>query len=60
MDGYGGNKIQNLYIIYSKYFLILDNGLEHLWRREKLDSPEFARHDVSFSKDQQYTGSIMT
>ena len=27
--------------------LIVDNGLEHLWRKEKPNSPEFTHHDRS-------------
>ena len=29
--------------------IIVDNGLEDLWRRENLDSSEFTRHDRSSS-----------
>ena len=31
--------------------LIMDNGLEDLWRRENPDSPEFTSYDRSFGKD---------
>ena len=36
---------------YALSKLILDNGLEDLWRREHPDSPEFMRYDKSFGKD---------
>ena len=54
-DRDGGNKTQRLYWCCSNYALskfILDNGLEDLWRRENLDSPEFICYDRSFAKDQ--------
>ena len=50
----GENKTQRLYWCCSSYALsnlILDNGLEDLWRRENPDSPEFTRNDRSFGKD---------
>ena len=42
MDRDGENKTQRLYWCLSSYALsnlILDNGLEDLWRRENPDSP---------------------
>ena len=39
--------------------LIVDNGLEDLWRRENPDSPEFTCYDRSFAKGPVYTGSIL-
>ena len=39
--------------------LIVDNGLEDLWRRENPDSPEFTCYDTPFAKDSGYTGSIL-
>ena len=50
----GENKTQRLYWCYSSYALsklIVDNGLEDLWRRENPGSPEFTRCDRSFGKD---------
>ena len=54
MDRDGENKTQRLYRSCSNYALsklIVDNGLEDLWRRENLDYPEFTRYDRSFGKD---------
>ena len=54
MDRNGENKTQKLYWCCSSYALsklIVDNGLEVLWRRENPDSPEFTRSDRSFGKD---------
>ena len=54
MDRDGENKTQRLYWCCSSYALsnlILDNGLEDLWRRENPDSPEFTCYDRSFTKD---------
>ena len=50
----GENKTQSLYRYCSSYALsklIVDNGLEDLWRRENPDSPEFTCYDRSFTKD---------
>ena len=50
MDTGGGNKEQRLYRCCSNYALsklIMDNGLEDLWRRENPDSSEFTRYDRS-------------
>ena len=50
----GEKKTQILYWCCSSYALsklIVDNGLEDLWRREKLDSSEFTRYNRSFGKD---------
>ena len=54
IDRDGENKTQRLYRCCSNYALsklIVDNGLEDLWRRENPDSPEFTRYDRSFGKD---------
>ena len=58
----GENKTQRLYKCCSNYALsklIVDNGLEDLWRRENLDSNEFTRYDRSFCKNTGQTGSIL-
>ena len=50
----GDNKTQRIYRCCSNYALsklIVDIGLEGLWRRENPDSPEFIRYDRSFGKD---------
>ena len=47
-------KIQRLYWCCSSYALlklIVDNGLEDLWRRENPNSPEFTRYDRSFGNN---------
>ena len=57
----GENKTQRLYSYCSNYALsklIVDNGIEDLWRRENPDSPEFICYDRSFAKD-QYRPSIL-
>ena len=54
IDRDGENKTQRLYRCCSSYalsILIVDNGLEDLWRRENPDSPEFTCYDRSFTKD---------
>ena len=54
IDRDGKNKVQRLYRCCSNYALsklIVDNGLEDLWRRENLDCPEFNWYDRSFAKD---------
>ena len=51
VDRYGGNKTQRLYRCCSNYALIVDNGLEDLWRRQNPDSSELIRYDRSFGKD---------
>ena len=54
MDRDGENRTQRLYRCYSNYVLpkiIVDNGLEDLWKRGNPDSPEFTRYDRSFVKD---------
>ena len=54
IDRDGENKTGRLYRCCSKYTLsklIVDNGLENLWRRKNPDSPEFASFDRSFVKD---------
>ena len=62
IDRVGENKTQRLYRCCSNYALsklIVDNGLEDLWRRENPDSPEFTCYDSSFANDPGYTGSIL-
>ena len=47
-------KTQRLYrwsSIYALWKLIVDNGLDDLWRRENPDPPEFTCYDRSFVKD---------
>ena len=54
IDRDGENKTQRLYRCCSNYALsklIVDNGLEDLWRRENPDSSEFTYYDRSFTKD---------
>ena len=54
IDRDGENKTQRLYRCCSNYALsklIVDNGLEDLWRRENPDSPEFTCYNRSFAKD---------
>ena len=61
IDRDGENKIQRLYRCCSNYALsklIVANGLEDLWRREKSDSPEFICYDRSYAQD-QYRPSIL-
>ena len=61
IDRDGENKTQILDRRSSNYALsklIVDNGLEDLWRRENPDSPEFICYDRSFTKD-QYKPSIL-
>ena len=55
----GENKTQRFYWCCSSYALsklIVDNGLEDLWRRENPDSPEFTRCDRSFARIQDRQG----
>ena len=50
MDRGGENKEQRLHRCCSNYAvskLIIDNGLDDLWRRENPDSSEFTRYDRS-------------
>ena len=57
-----GNKIQKIYRCCPNYALlqlIVDNGLEDLWRTENPDSPEFTHYDRFFGNDKGYTGSIL-
>ena len=59
IDRYGESKKQRLYRCSSNYALsklIVDNGLEDLWRRENPDSPEFTCYNRSFAKDQYRQG----
>ena len=61
IDKDGENKTQRLYRCCSNYVLsklIVDNGIEDLWRRENPDSPELICYDRSFVKD-QYTPSLL-
>ena len=61
IDRDGENKTQRIYRSCSNYALsrfIVDSGLEDLWRKENLDSPEFICYDRSFAKD-QYRASIL-
>ena len=54
IDRVGENKTQRLYRCCSNYALsklIVDNGLDDLWRRENPDSPEFTCYNRSFDKD---------
>ena len=63
MDKDGENKTQRLYRFCSNYALskiIVDNGLEDLWRKENPDSTESTRHNKSIDKDPGYTGPILT
>ena len=49
MNEDGGNKKQRIYRCSSNYALsklIVDNGLNDLWRRENLDSSEFTHYDT--------------
>ena len=53
IDRDGENKTQRNYRCCSSYALsklIVDNGLEDLWRRENPDSPEFTCYNRSFTK----------
>ena len=62
IDRDGENKTQILYRCCCNYTLsklIVDNGLEDLWRRENPDSPEFTSYDRFFVKDPGYTGYIL-
>ena len=59
IDRNGGNKTRRLYRCCSNYALsklIVDNGLESLWRRENPESPEFICYDRPFAKDQYRQG----
>ena len=52
----GENKKKRLYIGCSSYDLskiIVDNGLEDLWRRENPDSAGLTCYNRSFTKDQE-------
>ena len=53
IDRDGENKTQRLYRYCSSYALpklIVNNGLEDLWRRENADSPEFTCYNRPFAK----------
>ena len=50
MDRDGENKKERIYRCRSNYALsklVVDNGLEDLWRKENPDSSEFTRHNRS-------------
>ena len=53
IDRDGENKTQRLKYCssYALSKLIVDNGIEDLWRREDPDSPEFTCYDRPFTKD---------
>ena len=62
MDRDGENKTKRFFWCSSSYVLpklIVDNGLEDLWRRENPGSPEFNRYDRSFGKGTGQTGPIV-
>ena len=59
MDRYGGNETQRLCGCCPNYALILDNGLDFLWRRENPDFSEFNRYDRPFCNDPGQTESIL-
>ena len=62
IDRDGENKTQILYRCCCNYTLsklIVDNGLEDLWRRENPDFSEFTCYDRSFAKDPGQAGSIL-
>ena len=50
-DSENKTKIYRCFSNYALSKLIVDNGLEDLWRRENPDSPEFTCYDRSFAKD---------
>ena len=53
-DSDGENETQILYSCCSNYALsklIMDNGLEDLWRRERPEFPEFTCYNRPFAKD---------
>ena len=53
MNRDGENKTQRLYwscYNYALSKLVVDNGLEDLWRRENPDFPKFTHYDRSFGK----------
>ena len=55
IDRDGENKTERFYRCCSNYALpklIVDNGIEDLWRRENPDSPKFIFYYRSFAKDQ--------
>ena len=61
IDRDGENKTQRIYrccFNYALYKIIVDNGIEDLWRRESPDYPEFICYDRTFAKD-QYRPSIL-
>ena len=61
IDRYGENKTHWIYkccFNYALSRLIVDNELEHLWRRENLDSPKFICYNRFFAKG-QYRPSVL-
>ena len=57
------NKIRRLYRCISNYALpkrIMYDGVEDLWGKKNLDSPEFPYCNRSFGKDPWYTRTILT
>ena len=53
MNRDGENKTQRLYwscYNYALSKLVVDNGLEDLWRRENPDFPKFTHYNRSFGK----------
>ena len=50
-DSENKTKIYRCFSNYALSKLIVDNGLEDLWRRENPDSLEFTCYDRSFAKD---------
>ena len=61
IDRDGENKTQRIYRCCSNYALsklIVDNGLQDLWRSKNPDFPKFISYDKSFAKN-QYRPSIL-
>ena len=61
IDRDGEDKTHRIYsccFYYALSRLIVDNGVEDLWRRENLDSPDFICYDRSFAKG-QYRPSLL-
>ena len=60
-DRYDENNPHRIYwccFSYALSRLIVDNRLEHLWRRENLDSPKFICYNRFFAKG-QYRPSVL-
>ena len=63
MKRYDGNKTPRLYRSVSKYVLsniIVDNGLEDLWRRKNTDSSEFTHYNRFCGKTFRITDRVYT